>query len=135
VKVKMRKADGESKMIRRLLGDGPTQRARWDILVFWGRYPGGWYSRAAIDPITTVPGHEVGRALEQLVEEGIVDVDSGAYGKYYALTDSPRILSLIKRLGTLSPNARRLVLNRFLSAGRDAREPRTHTRFRGLAGT
>jgi hypothetical protein len=134
--MKTRGVDGQSKVISRLLGDGPTQRARWDLLVFWGRYPGGWYSRGAIDPRTSLPRREIELALKELVAEGVVDVHSDAYGKYYALTTAPRTLALIKRLWTLSPNAKRLVLNRFLNPSkRESREPRTHASFKGLAGT
>ena len=134
--MKTRGVDGQSKLIRRLLGDGPTQRARWDLLVFWGRYPGGWYSRRAIDPRTSLPRREIELALEELVAERVVDVHSDAYGKYYALTNAPLTLALIKRLWTLSPNAKRLVMNRFLNPGRcESREPRIRASFKGLAGT
>ncbi len=100
------------KMLRRLLGYGPTQRARFDLLVFWGRYPGGWFSRAAISPMTGLSRRDIDQALAELVEEGIVGAHADPSGPYYSLTAAPQILDLIRQLGLLTPNERRYVMNR-----------------------
>jgi hypothetical protein len=102
----------QTKIVQRLLGDGLTQRARFDLLVFWGRYPGGWYSHAAIGPITRFPRRAIDQALEELVAEGIVDAHPDASGAYYSVTTSPQMLDVIKQLGHLTPNERRALLSR-----------------------
>ncbi len=117
--------ESESRILGKLLGSSVTRRARWDLLVFWGRFPGGWYTRAAIDPVTTEPKYQIERALQELVEDGVVDLHRDTYGEYYALTDAPQILSAIRRLCTLSPNARRLVMSRFLGRASQSHEPRS----------
>jgi hypothetical protein len=99
-------------MLHRLLGDGKTQRARFDLLVFWGRYSGGWYSRAAISPMTRSPRRDIDQAVEELVAEGIVDAHPDADGTYYSVTTSPQMLDVIKQLGHLTPNERRDLLSR-----------------------
>jgi hypothetical protein len=104
--------DGQTKVLQRLLGRGPTQRARFDLLVFWGRFPGGWYSHAAIGPVTRSPRRDIDHALEELVAEGIVDAHPDAAGTYYSVTTSPLMLDVIKQLGRLTPNERRALLSR-----------------------
>jgi biotin operon repressor len=104
--------DEQTKLVQRLLGDGLTQRARFDLLVFWGRYSGGWYSRAAISPMTGLARRDIDKALAELVEEGIVEVHADPFGPYYSLTTSPQIHNFILQLGHLTPNERRALLSR-----------------------
>lgn len=104
------RVDGQRHIVDRLLGQGPTRRARFDLLVFWGRYPGGWSTRAAISPRTRLPKQDIDRALAELVDEGIVDVHGGAPRPYYGLTTAPEILAAVKNLGLLTPRERQALL-------------------------
>lgn len=94
----------------RLLGTGPSRRARFDLLVYWGRHPGGWSTRAAIRPQTRLPGQAIDQALTELVEEGLVRVHQGEARPYYSLLQSPEILTVIKRMGRLTPRERQALL-------------------------
>jgi hypothetical protein len=104
--------EGQQAMLQHLLGDGPTQRARFDLLVFWGRYPGGWSTRAAIHPMTRLPRRDIDGALAELVEEGIMEVQGNPSRPYYSLATSPELLEVIKQLGRLTPKERRALLSR-----------------------
>ena len=98
-------------MFQQLLGAGPTRRARLDILVFWGRHPGGWYSRAAITPWTRLSRQAIQCALQELVGEGIVETEGQWPEVYYRLAQDTENLALVKQLASLTPNERRLVLH------------------------
>jgi len=111
----------EGKVLHRLLGDGPTRRARLDLLVFWAHFPGGWSTRAAIRPRTRLARRDIDQALAELVESGIARVHDEPGGPYYSLMSSPQLLDAVKQLGLLTPNERRAVLGDASSGGAPAR--------------
>ncbi len=103
-------------VLRLILGDHLTSRSRLDLLVFWGRYPCGWFDRRAIRPHTRAPREEIEAALEELVGEGVVRRRRDGAVPSYALTEAGGIRRAVEELPRLTPNERRYLLH--LSAHR-----------------
>ena len=103
--------------LRLILGEFLTSRGRLDLLVFWGRYPCGWFDRRAIRPHTRASRDEMEQALEELVEEGVVRRRRDGPVASYALTEAGGIRRAVEDLARLTPNERRYLLH--LSTGRD----------------
>lgn len=103
--------------LRLILGEFLTSRGRLDLLVFWGRYPCGWFDRRAIRPHTRASRDEMEQALEELVEEGVVRRRRDGPVASYALTEAGGIRRAVEDLARLTPNERRYLLH--LSTGQD----------------
>ncbi len=98
-------------VLRRILGNHLTSRSRLDLLLFWGRYPGGWFGRAVIRPFTRSSRKEIQRALDELVAEGVIERRRDGDIPYYALTRDVRVRGAVKELARLTPNERRYLLH------------------------
>ena len=105
-------------VLRLMLGEFLTSRGRLDLLVFWGRYPCGWFDRRAIRPHTRASRDEMEQALEELVEEGVVRRRRDGPVASYALTEAGGIRRAVEALARLTPNERRYLLH--LSTGQEA---------------
>lgn len=103
--------DSRLAVLRQILGSHLTCRSRLDLLVFWGKYPGGWFSRRAIRPFTQSSVNEVERALDDLVAESVIECRWDGDIPYYALTREVRIRRAVKELARLTPNERRYLLH------------------------
>ncbi|MDP2674214.1 MAG: hypothetical protein Q8Q00_04815 [Dehalococcoidia bacterium] len=104
--------------LRLILGEFLTSRGRLDLLVFWGRYPCGWFDRRAIKPHTRASRVEIERALEELIEEGVVRRHRDGPVASYALTEAGGIRRAVEDFARLTPNERRYLLH--LSTGQEA---------------
>jgi len=98
--------------VQRILEKHLTCRCRLDLLAFWGRYPGGWFGRAALRPLTRSSRKEIEQALDELVEEGVIECRRDGDVPYYTLTTDVRVRGAVKELARLTPNQRRYLLYR-----------------------
>ncbi|MFQ5472419.1 MAG: hypothetical protein ACE5FA_06000 [Dehalococcoidia bacterium] len=95
-----------------VLGDHLTSRPRLDLLLFLGRYPGGWYSRRAIDPLSVFPREAIGEALDGLVDEGVIETVQNGEVTYYRLTTDSRVRAAVIEMARLRRTDRRLLFRR-----------------------
>jgi len=108
----------------RTLGRHLTERAKLDLLTFWGRNHGGWLSRGAIAPFTLLGRQEIDQALAELVRDGVIKHHEANGVCFYALTDDHAVRRAVLELGRLTPNERRYLVHRAQNAfGSDDREP------------
>lgn len=112
-------------VLRLILEKHLTSRSRLDLLVFWGRYPGGWFDRAAIKPFTRASRREVEQALEELVAEGVIRCQRDGHVSYYALTEDVEVRGAVQELPRLTPNERRYLLHLSAHQREGSREEHT----------
>ena len=113
-------------VLQKVLGRHLTSRARYDLLLFWSRCPGGWSGRAAVGPRTRLPRQQIDQALDELVVEAVVrriDEKCGAY--YFALTEDPMLREAVRAFGRLT-NSERHHLFQLCSDGSKAVGPQSH---------
>jgi len=106
-----RPASSRVAVLRLMLGEHLSSRSRLDLLVFWARYPCGWFDRRAIRPHTRASRDEIEQALEELVEEGVVRRRRDGPVASYALTEAGGIRRAVEELHRLTPNERRYLLH------------------------
>lgn len=106
-------------VLKRLVGSTENWRARFDLLVFLGRYPEGCYNRRALKPLTSCPPREVRSAVDQLVERGAIEVRREGAATYYLFTAGAEVRDTAKALGRLTPGKRQQVLDELLGAPAD----------------
>lgn len=94
-------------ILRSILGRHLTSRSRLDLLVFWGRYPCGWFDRRAVRPFTRSSREEIEAALDELVEEGVLRCRRDGAVPSYALTDAGAIRRAVQELPRLTRSERR----------------------------
>lgn len=112
--------------LQKALGPHLTSRARYDLLLFWSRFPGGWSGRAAVGPRTRLPRRQIDQALDELVVEAVVrrfDEKGGAY--YFALTEDPTLREAVLAFGRLT-NSERRHLFQLCADGSKAVGPQSH---------
>ena len=106
--------------LARVLGDHLTSRARLDLLVFLGRYWGGWHDRRAIDPLGTCSGAAIYEALDSLVDEGVIQTVQNGRVTYYRLTTDYRVRASVIELSGLRRTDRRLLFRRCIDRNTSA---------------
>jgi hypothetical protein len=79
-----------------------TDRLKTELLAFWGRHPKAKFSRSAIRCALDFGKLDVDRALEQLVETGLVDVCANSKMPLYSLTANEERRRLVLELASLS---------------------------------
>jgi len=99
-------------LILEVLGAHLMGRGKVALLLFWGRYPYGWFDRRAISPFIVAPRDEIERALDQLVEGGIIRRSAEGGQPCYGLTDDPQIRAAVVALASLTPNEVRYLAHR-----------------------
>ncbi len=99
-------------LIGRVLRSHLAQRSELELLLFWGRWPYGWFGKTAITPLSTMAGAELDRALLRLIEAGIVRSKEENGKSYYGLADDSRVRVAVSTLARLTPNERRYLLRR-----------------------
>jgi len=97
-------------VLQRVLGEHLTSRSRLDLLVFWGRYPGGWFGRRAVRPFTRSSRKDIERALDELVVEGVIQCRRDGGVSLYALTPDAGIRQAVQELPRLTRHERRSLL-------------------------
>lgn len=95
----------------RVLGHHLSARAKLDLLLFWARNPGGWYTRRAIKPFSLLPRSQIDEALLALLEDGVVERREHNGVPFYALTENHGVRRAILELGRLTPNERRYLVH------------------------
>jgi len=112
-------------ILQRILGSHLTSRSRFDLLLFWGRNPGGWFDRGAIRPFTRLSRQEIEESLEELAAEGVIRCQRDGHMAYYALSQDVGIRRAVKELARLTPNERRYLLHQCLrrQSAEDKGEP------------
>jgi hypothetical protein len=100
--------------LQRILGGYLTCRSKLDLLVFWGRYPGGWFGRKAVSPLTRASRKEIEQTLGELVQEGVINRRRDGAMSLYALTGDPAIRSAVEELPRLTRTEHRHLLHHSL---------------------
>jgi len=97
--------------VRVALGANLDSCAKFELLAFWARHPGGWSSRGAVAPRSLVSRQELYEALSGLVETGVVEKREGQEICFYRLARKHPACTAVLRLGTLTPKRRKYVLH------------------------
>jgi DNA-binding transcriptional ArsR family regulator len=101
-------------VLQRILGGYLTSRSKLDLLIFWGRYPGGWFGRKAVSPLTRASRRQIEEALDELVQEGVIECRRDGAMSLYALTGDPTIRSAVEELPRLTRTEHRDLLHHSL---------------------
>jgi hypothetical protein len=92
--------------LQRILGGYLTCRSKLDLLVFWGRYPGGWFGRRAVSPLTRASRRQIEDGLDELVQEGVIECRRDGAMYLYALTGDVSIRRAVEELPRLTRSER-----------------------------
>lgn len=92
--------------LQRILGGYLTCRSKLDLLVFWGRYPGGWFGRRAVSPLTRASRTQIEDGLDELVQEGVIKCRRDGAMTLYALTRDVSIRRAVEELRRLTRSER-----------------------------
>lgn len=98
-------------ILQRILGGYLTSRSKLDLLIFWGRYPGGWFGRRAVSPLTRASRRQIEDALDELVQEGVIHCRRDGAISLYALTRDVSIRRAVEELPRLTRSERRHLLH------------------------
>ncbi len=106
-------------VLRRLIGNSQNWRARFDLLMFLGRYHHGWYSRRALHPRTACSRLEIQTAMDEFVDCGALGVRRDGAVPYYRFTTDAAVRDAAQAIGRLTPGERRRVLHDLLQPAAD----------------
>ena len=96
--------------LRAALGPNLDSRAKFELLAFWARHPGGWSSRGAIAPRSSANREELDEALRELVQAGLVDADQDTGICFYGLARRHATYAAVMELGRLTPRKRKYLM-------------------------
>ena len=96
--------------MRAALGANLDSRAKFALLAFWARHPSGWSSRRIVAPHSRVARAELYRALNDLVDAGVVEAREDPGICFYALRTQHPAYAAVLQLGKLGPKRRRYLL-------------------------
>jgi hypothetical protein len=83
---------------------------KMELLAFWGRHPNAKYSKLAIYHVEDCRKVDVCRALEDMVEAGLVNAHMHNGTLLYSLTTNEEKRRLVMKLATLGWDQQQLVL-------------------------
>ena len=104
------------KQLFQLLSEYSGNRAKKDLLVFWCRHPNAKFARSAIYCDSGLNRLEVDKALEEMVEAGLVDTSVHNSVRLYWLTANEERRRPITELATLGWTQWQRMVNRMAEA-------------------